>query len=96
MSYKSIPMTLNVVKLREDVVRALRQAGYTIMNRNQASSILCDLLESQSPHGLMYDDSWLPTMRNFLALVNLLDLDPRDYFMLDVHEEYTQFDEVPF
>lgn len=62
---------------RQDVIAAAKEAG---MKRYEIDA-LCGLSFTSS----MTRDGWMPTMRNYLAICEALDLNPNDYIDEDTN-----------
>lgn len=75
-SVVSVPMKLDLARFAQDVIDASVEAGVTYREVDE-------MLGVQVAYSITGNNpDYLPTMRNYLAVCNLLDLDPRKYFVL--------------
>lgn len=79
----SIPVTFNRELLAKDCRTMMKYASVTQSEVDEmiGSQVIASVLSEKR-------SDYMPTLRNFLALCNVLDLDPRRYFTLQI--EHTE------
>jgi len=75
--YIYIPMAFDREQFAHDLREFRSNNGLTQAQGDELLGVTCFQTYEYTGHDL------LPTMRNFLSLCNMLDADPRKYFVLD-------------